>query len=325
MIARPDDTIEVVVGAVRDETPAIKVFDLVPRSGLLPAWEPGAHVDLHLPNGLTRSYSLIGPPGERRCYSIAVAQDRRSRGGSTFLHSAVSAGAGLALTPPRNHFPLSGEGLAVFIAGGIGITPLWCMIQQLVSQNRRWELFYAARARIEAAFVADLQTAAKSGTGRLHLWFDDENGGGPADLTAFVAGIEDTANIYCCGPVPMLQAFETLTRGRPADRVHVEYFQAPDRATTALPPLRACTVELARRGIAVEVPAGSSILDALMMQGIDVPYSCYEGLCGTCETRVLAGIPDHRDNLLTPKARAANDVVIICCSGSKTAKLVLDI
>lgn len=321
-------TIEVVVDRITDEAAGIRSFDLVrPDGGPLPAYEPGAHVELVLPNGLARSYSLVGPLDDVHRYRVAVGLDANSRGGSRYLHASVRVGARLRIGAPRNHFPLVEDAPAtVLIAGGIGITPLWCMAQRLAALGARWELHYACRTRAAAAFLPQIAQACGS-TGRLHLWCDDEHEGRPLDLAAVVAAAAPGAHLYCCGPVPMLDAYRAATRELPPERVHLEYFRPPEPpAERGLEDegLDGFTVELARAGVSVQVPAGCSILDALMMNGIDAPYSCYEGLCGTCETRVLEGTPEHRDHILTEKARAEGSI-IICCSGSRSSKLVLDL
>lgn len=326
MQSLPRSTLEVRVVGVRQETPAIRSLELVAAAGgRLPAFEAGAHVDVTLPNGLIRSYSLVGSLYDRSIYRIAVARDPHSRGGSVSLHEDVKVGSLLSISAPKNHFPLAQEaGLTVLVAGGIGITPLWCMVQQLQRDGRPWRLHYACRSRSAAAFLTELEQAAASGKGTLDLWFDDEHDQRPLDLKAALADVPDDAHLYCCGPAPMMAAYREATALRSPERVHFEYFKA-DEAPGSRPPLRSFTVVLARSGHSVQVPEGSSILDALMINGIDAPYSCYEGLCGTCETRVLEGVPDHRDQLLTERARASNETVIICCSGSRTPTLVLDL
>lgn len=317
--------IPVRVSQQSDETPTVRVLTLQPLSGAaLPPCEAGAHIELHLPNGMSRSYSLIGPPGPAFEYRIAVARDAATRGGSAYVHDRVCVGTELRIGTPRNHFALDESApLSVLIAGGIGITPLWSMVQRLNQIDRPWRLHYACRTREFAAFQAPLVAAAREGAGEVAFWWDDENGGRHLDVRAVVTGAPAEAHLYCCGPAPMIASFRAAAESRPPERVHFESFKPapvdPDR------PVGGFVVELARTGSTVEVPVGSTILDALMMQGIDAPYSCYEGVCGTCETRVLDGIPDHRDELLTAKAKASNQTIIICCSGSKTPRLVLDL
>ncbi|HYF20930.1 MAG TPA: PDR/VanB family oxidoreductase [Ramlibacter sp.] len=319
----PAGSIEVVVDRVRDEAQGIRSYDLLAADGgLLPPFDAGAHVDVELGGSLVRSYSLIGRTGDRSRYRIAVMLDPRSRGGSTAMHRTVGPGTRLRISGPRNNFPLQEDApLSVLIAGGIGITPLWCMAQRLEELGRPWVLHYACRSRAMAAFLPEIEAACAGGSGRLHLWVDEEQGGRPLDLVPIVRGAPEDAQLYCCGPAPMLAAFRDAAPGEWSGRMHMEYF----RPAEAAKPTRAFVVELARSGVSVEVPPGCSILDALMMQGIDAPYSCYEGVCGTCETRVISGVPDHRDNLLSDKAKAEGKTILICCSGSRSERLVLDL
>lgn len=323
--AAPAGALDMRVRAIRDVADGIKEIALVAADGgALPAFDAGAHIDLHLPGGFTRSYSLVGAPGERDVYRVAVSRDRASRGGSAYVHDGLTEGARIAVGPPRNNFPLVEDAAhSVLIAGGIGVTPIRAMVRRLAELGAPWTLHFAARTRRAAAYLADIEAEARASGGAVHVWFDDE-AGGPFDLEPAVRAAPEGAHIYCCGPAAMLEAFQRVTADRPSERVHLEFFQAPEPKEGDRP-LGGFVVEIASTGQTVEVPEGNTILDALMMNGIDAPYSCYEGLCGTCETRVLSGIPDHRDSLLTDKARASNETVIICCSGSRTDRLVLDL
>ena len=324
----PAHLLELSVDSIREVARDIREFTLSDTGGLeLPVFDPGAHIDLHLPNGLVRSYSLVGDPDERRAYSVAVARDRASRGGSSYMFESLREGDRIAVSPPRNHFPLEEAAThSVLIAGGIGITPIWAMVRRLVLLGAPWTLHYATRARASAAYIDEIQAVAEAGNGHVEFWFDDERGSW-LDVAAIARTAPANSHLYCCGPTPMLLAFQEATAVRDPAFVHTEFFRAPDiePGEEQTRPLGGFIVELAGSGRSVEVPEGSTILDALIMNGIDVPYSCYEGLCGTCETRVLAGIPDHRDALLTEKAKASNESIIICCSGSHSERLVLDI
>ncbi len=338
---------ELIVAAIERRAERVLEFTLVAPDPMmrLPLWLPGAHVRVHLASGLSRSYSLVGEP-DGSVYRIAVALDRDSRGASSHLHQSVAVGDRLRVDPPANSFRLVDGTPCVFVAGGIGITPFVSMIRQMSRQGRSWRLLYAARRRGEAAYLDTFDQLAQAGADRVEgieasladqrsavaiesraheavvqTWFDDQYGGATPDLSAFLASAPLEWHLYCCGPAPMIDAFLAATHDRPTGQVHLEYFRAEGETGSA----RSFVVELARSGRRVQVPAGSSILDALMMEGIDAPYSCYEGLCGTCETRVLEGVPEHRDQLLTDKARASNQTVIICRSGSLTPRLVLDL
>ena len=283
----------------------------------LPPAAAGSHIDLHLANGLVRQYSLIRPEPDPAVYVVAVKRDAQSRGGSRFVHETLRPGARLNISAPRNNFPLEERAPhTVLIAGGIGITPIWSMVQRLEALGRPWQLHYACRSRDDAAFRDEL--AARS-PARFH--FDDEAGGTLLDIGAIVAGAPAAAHLYCCGPAPMLAAFEAVTAAWPRPQVHVEYFTAREaRATEG-----GFVIELRRSGRELVVPSGKTILETVRAAGIAAASSCEAGICGTCETRVISGIPDHRDQWLSEDERAANKTVMICCAGCKSGRLVLDL
>lgn len=285
--------------------------------GRLPAGSPGAHIDLHLPNGLTRQYSLTIPDESPQAYVLGIKRDADSRGGSKFIFDQVKVGHELKISRPRNNFPLNENAAhTVLLAGGIGITPIWAMVQRLVALGRSWELHYSCRSRAEAAFLDAL-----TGRSEARLHFDDEHAGAFLDLGAIVTAASSDAHLYCCGPAPMLEAFERAAAGISPERRHVEYFTPRETAK----PEGGFIVQLARSGREVVIPPGKSILEALRSAGLTIPSSCEEGICGACETKVLSGIPDHRDSVLTQADRAANKSMMICTSGSKSEKLVLDL
>jgi vanillate O-demethylase ferredoxin subunit len=287
----------------------------LPDGAQLPAFTAGAHVDLHLPNGLTRQYSLCNSQDGRDRYVVGVKKDAGSRGGSRCVHEQLRVGMTVPVGAPRNNFPLHEEAVhSVLIAGGIGITPIASMVSRLRDRGLPWELHYSARRREEAAFLEEL------GSQHVHLHIDEEHGGGLLDIEGIVRRAPSGAHVYCCGPTPMLDAFESAAGGHPAEHVHLERFSAPKLAGGG-----AFFVELAKSGRRIFVEPDESIADALRAQGIEVQTSCEQGICGTCETRVLAGRPDHRDELLSDGERAANDVMMICCSRSKDDVLVLDL
>jgi tetrachlorobenzoquinone reductase len=286
-----------------------------PAGAQLPAFTAGAHVDLHLPNGMTRQYSLCNPQDERHRYVVAVKKDALGRGGSRCVHEQLRVGMLVPVGAPRNNFPLHEQAAhSVLIAGGIGITPIACMVSRLREQALSWELHYSVRGRLDAALLDEL------GTQHVHLHIDEERGGALLDIAGIVNQAPADAHLYCCGPAPMLDAFESAAAGRAPERVHVERFSAAKVAGGG-----AFFVELAKSGRRVFVGPDESIADALRAQGVDVQTSCEQGICGTCETRVLAGRPEHRDELLSEGEKAANDVMMICCSRSKDDVLVLDL
>ena len=293
-----------------------------PAGAALPDFTAGAHIDLNLPTGLVRSYSLCNPQGERHRYVVAVQKDRASRGGSTWVHDKLRTGDIVTISPPRNNFPLAEDAAhSLLIAGGIGITPLWCMVQRLAALGRSAELIYCVRTRKEAAFRAPIEAAGAAGGIKVTFNFDGEPGGKMLDVAATTAAASSETHLYCCGPLPMLDAFEAATKDLPRERVHVEYFTAKEAPAAE----GGFTVVLAKTGKSFQIPPGKTILETLLDAGINVASSCLEGVCGTCETRVLEGTPDHRDVVLTESERKASKTMMICCSGSKTDRLVLDL
>jgi len=207
----------------------------------------------------------------------------------------------------------------VLIAGGIGITPIWCMAQELAARKRSWKLHYACQSRQDMAFLDALR---KLDPQFVQLHFDDEAGGKFLDLPAAIAAAPQNAHFYCCGPNPMLKAFEAAAASRPHGNVHVEYFTPKDDATGAH--MGGFWVELARSGEEYFIPEGRKVLEVLFEAGVDVDYSCELGICGACETRVISGIPEHHDSVLSEEEQATNAKVMICCCGCKSERLVLD-
>jgi ferredoxin-NADP reductase len=288
------------------------------EGGPLPPYKPGAHIDLHLPNGMIRQFSLCAPNTDPDSYVVGVKRDAQSRGGSRYIYDEMKVGHDIKISAPRNNFPLvENAEHVVLVAGGIGITPIWCMAQQLTALGRSWKLHYACRSRADMAFLEALE---KLDPNFRHLHFDEEAGGKVLDLAAAIAEAPPDAHFYCCGPNPMLKAFEAAAANRPRNHVHVEYFTAKEEASTT----GGFWVELARSGEEYFIPEGKKILEVLFEAGIDVDYSCELGICGACETRVISGIPDHRDAVLSAEEQDANTKVMICCCGSKTERLVLD-
>jgi len=311
------------VEAIRFEAEGVLSFELRLLQGELVPVDAGAHVDLHLPGGHTRSYSLCNAPGETHRYVVAVARDAASRGGSAYLHEYVRPGQVIDVSGPRNNFALDRcAAHSVLIAGGIGVTPMYAMAQGLAATGRRWEIHYATRTRRVAAFVPNLTALARQGTVRLH--FDDENGGRPLDLKAIIAAAPAGSHFYCCGPGAMIDAFQGAAGGLPPGQVHVEYFKAPARAPQDNVPGR-FEVMLARSGRVLHVDEDRSILDTLLDAGVDIPFSCMEGICGSCEVAVIEGEPDHRDMLLSAADQKAGKKMMVCCSRAKSERLVLDV
>jgi ferredoxin-NADP reductase len=310
-----------IVAAVTTETDRVKLFELRrDDGGELPPFTAGAHIDLQIGrSGLVRQYSLLNHQVERSRYLVAVTREAQSRGGSIYLHDEVEAGDRLIAGGPRNHFPLHEDAPhSVLIAGGIGITPIWSMAQRLEALDASWELHYAAPDIDQAPLLAQIQALAGD---RLHLYRSRAAGGRRMDLNAIVPQARPGAHAYACGPQSLLDSFVEATAGLPQDQVHLEHF-TPVAAPAAD---GGFLVTLAQSKMTFEVPPGQSILDTLKQNGLRATYSCSEGVCGSCETVVLEGVPDHRDSVLTPAERATGRTMMICCSGSKTAKLVLDL
>ncbi|MDQ8727109.1 PDR/VanB family oxidoreductase [Bradyrhizobium sp. LHD-71] len=318
-----ETSVQVFVKQITFETDRINSYTLHAVDGdHLPAFTAGAHIDLHLAEGSVRSYSLINDPSERHRYVIAVKREEAGRGGSAHIHDNLKAGEALTLCGPRNNFCFDeGDHPSIFIAGGIGITPILSMIRRAVTLGRRWFIHYASRTRRDAAFLDEIDTLVRSSHGKVNIVFDQEAGGGALDIQAIVSNATEGAHLYCCGPLPMLDTFKQVASNRQPHTVHLEYFSPKEEAATT----GGFDVQLRRSGRTVTVLPGQTILHALLDAGVNVPYACGEGTCGTCETQVIQGIPDHRDVYLTDEERAANKQIMICCSGSQTPLLILDL
>jgi tetrachlorobenzoquinone reductase len=286
-----------------------------PGGALLPPFEAGAHVDLHLGNGLVRQYSLLNAPGERHRYVVGVKLDPRSRGGSQWIHHALRVGQRLEVGLPRCHFPLDETAPhSMLIAGGIGVTPIASMVQRLRVLGRPYSVFYSVKRRDEAALLDLLEGPELS----LHV---DEEQGCLLDIAGLVAGVAQGTAAYCCGPAPMLDAFEAAARERPGLAWRTERFTAQEEAACG----GGYRVKLAKSQRMVLVSEGQTLLQALREAGLSVPASCEQGICGTCETRVLSGRPDHRDALLSDDEKRSNRTMMICCSGSLDDEIELDL
>ena len=297
----------------------VVVLDLGDPAGAdLPAWAPGAHVDLRLPDGLTRQYSLCGDPADRSRWRIAVLREPESRGGSAHVHDALVEGVVVEVRGPRNHFPLVPAPRYVFVAGGIGITPILPMIDAADTAGAEWELHYGGRSRRSMAFLQSLEEATGQ---RVTLHPQDEVG--LIDLESLLGTPRPGTLVYCCGPEPLLVAVEQRCAGWPEGSLHVERFAPKDVGEPVL--TGAFEVELALSGLSLTVPPEKSVLQVVEEAGIDVLSSCTEGTCGTCETTVLSGEVDHRDSLLTPAEQAVNDTMFVCVSRAACPRLVLEL
>lgn len=314
---------EVRITAIRWEAEGIHSIELrALDNSALPAFTAGAHIDLMLAPGLTRSYSLSNDPVERDRYVVSVNKDPNSRGGSRHVHEQLRVGDRLVISPPRNHFPLDESAEhTVLIGGGIGITPLKAMVARLENIGQRWTLFYTTRNRAATAFLDELQRLDDRMPGRVHFHINAESNGAILDLKTIVATAPASSHFYCCGPRPMIAAFEEATSALPRAHVHIEHFGGAGKAATE----GGFEVRLQRSERSVQVSQGRTILDSLLAAGVNVPHACKEGICGSCKVRVIYGLPDHRDSVLSPEEHARNDPMMVCCSGSKTPTLVLDL
>ncbi|MBP6899167.1 MAG: oxidoreductase [Burkholderiaceae bacterium] len=310
------------VRTLRVEAEDVLAFELRRCDGQAwPETPPGAHVDLQLPQLGERQYSVLPRESEHSLW-IAVQREAGGRGGSRWLHEQLRPGQTVAVGGPRNHFALDdGDGPACLIAGGIGITPLLAMADALQRLGRDWRLYYGVRHAGRAGFADWL----RRWPGRVQLHLDDQ-AGAPLDLPAIVAAAtahHAGTQFYACGPAPLLAAFDAATAHLPAGQRHVEHFAAPAPAAGRAD--GGFEVELARSGRCLVVPPGTSLLDTLLEHGIAVPHSCRNGVCGSCETRVLAGMPEHHDLVLSPDERASGQSLMVCCSRAASPRLVLDL
>lgn len=310
------DEVPTVVKSMSDVAAGIRVVEVCDVNGdALPTWEPGAHVEVILGGSLVRHYSLCSNPLDRTAWRFAVLREPASRGGSAYIHDELQVGDNLELRGPRNNFVLGDQQRFLFIAGGIGITPLLPMIDVCHERAADWHLVYGGRSRETMAFAADL---AEFGS-RVTLWPEDE--AGLIDLDS-ILGIPllETA-VYCCGPEVLLAAVEKRCRDWPAGSLHVERFKPRPRdgATTDA----AFEIELRSSGLILTVSPDKSIVDVIRSAGVYIETGCEEGVCGTCETMVLDGVPDHRDSVLTPDERSSDRVMMPCRSRAKTKRLTL--
>lgn len=313
--------VTVVVREVRSVTCRVKSFVLGDPDGWqLPPFTAGAHIDVHLPGGLVRQYSLCGDPFENRHYELGVLDEPAGRGGSRAFHTAVERGAVLSVSLPRNHFPLAADAdRHVFVAGGIGITPFLSMIPVLERQGEPFVLHYCARTREDAPFIERLQALSDRGRAVLHL-----SGGDPRrrlDVRSLLATQSPGDHVYCCGPDALMRAVQEASAHWAAGTVHFEKFGAAKPATSREVP--SYTVTLARSGRRVVVENGMTMAAALRDAGVGISTSCEAGTCGTCKTRFLEGDVVHSDFVLRQDERG--EYVIPCVSGCRSPELVLDL
>jgi len=312
--------IPVIVESCEENGRDVRCYTLRSTAGEpLPSFTPGAHVDLHLGDGIIRSYSLLDPHAEDAPYRIAIKRQPGGRGGSVLAHEQLTKGERIQISAPRNNFVFDEQDeRVVLLAGGIGITPIFSMLKRAQELEMDWTLHYAVPTASAAALKAEIDDiVGQEAEHRFHFHCDDVR---PLDLAATISAYPVGTRFYCCGPEGMLAAFHSKHGEHPAENFRSERFSADvEKAAGGF------TVIAARSGAEIFVPESKTILDALLDHGIEIPHSCCEGFCGTCRTPVLSGRPDHRDVILSDAEKAANDQILVCCSGSLDSRLELDI
>lgn len=319
------DTLQARVVRKTSETADICSFELHSLDGsALPTFEAGAHIDVHIPNGPVRQYSLCNPLAATAHYEIAVLRDTQSRGGSKGMH-ALTEGQIVTISTPRNHFPLAKQGAKhhVLFAGGIGITPIWAMAQSLAQEGASFELHYCTRTQDSAAFLERIKNS--SFADRCFFYHDQDVNSNKLNVAqVLAASTNPQTHLYVCGPSGFMDW--VISAGREAgwsdERLHREYFSGMAIDTSAD---GSFDVRIASTGAVLHIPANESVSTILQQNGIALSTSCEQGICGTCVVRVLEGVPEHRDMYLTEEEHARNDQFTPCCSRSKSSCLVLDL
>ncbi|UOO88172.1 2Fe-2S iron-sulfur cluster-binding protein [Vitreoscilla massiliensis] len=290
--------------------------------GVLPAWEPGAHIELELgaSEPLYRQYSLCGTQADTQHWQIAVLKDEASRGGSAYIHEVLQEGDVLPVSVPKNHFPFAAQNKCYFIAGGIGITPIVPMVEAAAAAGLDWQLLYLARSPADFIFLADLQARDAE---RIHVHASDDDG--PYDLQAALAALDAHTTVYSCGPQGLLDALEQYQ----SQQSHIGWQLVVERFAVAVDEQtltgNTFTVTLHKSGKHIQVGSDETILAALKREGVRVKCSCQNGTCGTCETVVISGRPEHRDFVLSPEERELNETMMVCVSRALSDELVLDL
>jgi ferredoxin-NADP reductase len=302
--------------AVADGVVALILVD--PRGAELPAWTPGAHIDLILGDDLTRQYSLCSSPSQPDVWRLGVLRAPDSRGGSERVHSALAPGLKVRVRGPRNHFPLVASPRYLFIAGGIGITPMLPMISEAEAAGAEWRLLYGGRERASMAFLDELAPYGD----RVTIVPQDEMG--MLDLESVLRTPQPDTLVYCCGPEGLLSAVEKFCENWPPGALHLERFSAKPQEPAAEADA-SFELVLERSGLTLQVPPDKSVLEVIREAGVSVLASCLEGVCGTCETEVIDGDVDHRDSVLNEEERAANEYMMVCVSRCRSPRLTLDL
>ncbi|ESQ83183.1 PDR/VanB family oxidoreductase [Asticcacaulis benevestitus] len=314
---------EVLISGIVQETELIRRIELRREDGQpLPPFTAGAHIDVHLPNGLVRQYSLSNSPRSTQFYELGIRREALSRGGSDWIHTA-RPGERVRISAPRNLFPLADNARRhLLFAAGIGITPIMSMVRSLQAVGGDFEIFYSVQSRKDAAFLFDLEALK---LGAKFKFLADGRHAAMATINAAISHPVTETHLYVCGPRSYVDTIlcEARQKGWSEKQLHTEAF-APS-SSTALSTDNAFTVLLKRSGRRITVTADMTVAKALELQGVALPVSCEQGICGTCLTRVLSGVPEHRDQYLTDEERGLNDQFTPCCSRSQTPELILDL
>ncbi|WP_373376121.1 2Fe-2S iron-sulfur cluster-binding protein [Cupriavidus nantongensis] len=316
-----DGTLTVRIARKTVEAIDVCSFELVRADGLpLPAFSAGSHIDVHLPEGRVRQYSLCNDPAESQRYQIAVLRDEAGRGGSKSIHDQVHEGDLMTVNFPRNHFALAHEAPHhLLLAGGIGVTPILCMAERLARTGQSFSMHYCSRSRARTAFLHRISTSAFAKA--VTFYHDDVQ---RIDLRSTLTSVPQGSHLYVCGPRGFMDAVLGNARelGWPESRLHYEFFGAKvEKQETD----GSFQVQIASTGALIDVAPNCTVLEALSSHGVEILSSCEQGVCGTCLTRILEGSPDHRDSYLTAEEQQANDQFLPCCSRSKSPLLVLDL
>ena len=322
------------VGQIAGETISVRVnkkeliadgvmcFELIDPTGAnLPEFTAGSHIDVHLPNGLVRQYSLSGSPSVKSAYEIAVLLEPNSRGGSKSAHEDIQVGAEVTISHPKNHFQLEKAKHSILFAGGIGITPILSMAEKLSSEGSSFEMHYCSRSSSRTAFVKRIQSAPFSSKVQFH--FDDEDESQKLNAKEVLKNINPDTHLYVCGPKGFMDYIIQTAKdlGWPESQIHFEFFKVE---STAKVDDGSFDVQFASTGVVVNVPVDKTIAYALIEAGIEVPLSCEQGICGTCVMKVVDGTPDHRDVCLSDEDKDVKKMFTPCCSRAQSSMLVLD-
>ncbi len=311
------------VNKITQEAEDIRSYELVDPDGrLLPMFTAGGHVDVELPNGLARQYSLSNDPRDVDRYVVAVLREPVGRGGSAYMHDTLKEGDMLTIGTPRNNFPLIEDASHhIMLAGGIGVTPMLAMARELSQRGESFELHYCTRTPAKTAFMKEIQGSAFADN--IHFHHDNGNPADGLDIAGLLKEVRPGAHVYYCGPTGFMHACEQASQHWPRGTVHFEFFSVD--ATVEHGEDAAFQVEIASTGQILHVPADKSIVDVLRANGIDVETMCEEGICGTCATVLLEGEPDHRDFVLDDEEKARGEFIMVCCSRAKSPLLKLDL